>query len=143
MASATTTTDHDEIRQWAEERGVLVGELLGVLLRRQPGAVRPDVELAQPRVADRVEAALGSDRVRGLGGTGEVGGPDRDRLQRSHVRRDLLGLGQPDLVEGYVGVALRAPGVVPLRAAVPEQDETPHVRVSGMSGQSLHSRSRA
>ena len=80
---------------------------------------------------------VGSDRVRGLGGTGEVGGPDRDRPQRGHVGRDLLGLGQPDLVEGYVGVALGAAGVVPGGAPVPQEDQAPHVRVSAMAGQSL------
>ena len=66
----------------------------------------------------------------------------RDRPERGHHRRDLLGLRQPDVVEGYVGVALRTARVVPLRAAVPQEDE-PHVRVSGMTGQSLQSRSRA
>ena len=63
--------------------------------------------------------------------------------ERGEDGSDRLGLRLTGLVEGYVGVALRAPGVVPLRAAVPEQDEAPHVRVSGMTGQSLQRRSRA
>ena len=133
----------DRVDLAGEEGGVLVGELLGVLLRGQPGAVRADVELAQPRVADGLEAALGGDRVGRLRRAGEVGGPDRDRRERGHERRDLLGLRQPDVVERDVGVALGPPGVVPGGAPVAQEDQAPHVSVSGMTGQSLQSRSRA
>ena len=44
MASATTTTDHDEIRQWAEERGghpAVVGETHG---KREGGLLRIDFD---------------------------------------------------------------------------------------------------
>ncbi len=133
----------DRVDLAREEGGVLVGELVGVLVRGQPGPVRADVELAQPRVADGLATALGGDRVGRLRRAGEVGGPDRDGLELGHERRDLLGLRQPDVVEGHVGVALRPPGVVPGGAPVAEEDQTPHVRVSGMTGQSLQSRSRA
>ena len=58
-------------------------------------------------------------------------------------RRDLLGLRQPDVVERDVGVALGTAGVVPLRAPVAQEDERLTSAVSGMTGQSLQSRSRA
>jgi hypothetical protein len=61
------------------QRRVLLGMGSGVLLVGQPDAVRPDVELAQAAVEDRIQPGLGGEHGGRAGGAGEVGGPHRHR----------------------------------------------------------------
>ena len=64
-------------------------------------------------------------------------------LDASRAIGEAYADGGADLVERDVRVALGPSGVVPLRATVAQEDQAPHVRVSGITGQSLHRRSRA
>ena len=119
------------------------GNCVGVLVRGQPARFGPmsNSRSRGSRTASRPHSAATASAVWAARARSEV--HRATGREPRHERRDLLGLRQPDVVERDVGVALGPAGVVPGGAPVAQEDQAPHVSVSGMTGQSLQSRSRA
>ena len=125
---------------------------------RDLNALMPDADvvLAKPGVVLGGQPGRPLQVSAGLTGPGQVGAAQRGRPQRGEVRRGGRGLLLPDRVELHVRMSLRAAGIVPGGAAVPQQDQPPTTHPdapdprpdvtesgSSTSGQSRHSRSRA
>ena len=101
----------------------LLGPLLGDLLA---GVALPvaHADLAQPRVVEDRQAGRAGDGICGLGRAAQVRGHDRgEGGGASQMTGDGLGLGEAQLVEGDVDVALEATHGVVLGAAVAQQCE--------------------
>jgi hypothetical protein len=52
VSSATTTTDHDEIRHWAEARGGRISKVKGTGGKNDPGMLRIDFDDPDPSLEE-------------------------------------------------------------------------------------------
>ena len=83
-------------------------------------------------------------------GAGQIAGDDERRIQRNEQGGRAFGLRPSDLVEGYVGLALKSSFGIPRRTTMAPQNQALPVQLApllnsgnGSIGQSFHSRSRA
>ena len=104
-----------------------------------------ELQLAEPCVRLHRHAAQLAEHRGGVGRPLQVGAHDPRRTQGGKPGGRLAGLLVPDVVERHVGLALDAPGDVPLGSPVSPQDDAAAHPAEGRStsGQSLQSRSRA